>query len=339
MGASLQQYSYEPFGAPLQSPAPAASAPQNRFGFAGEYTDPTGDVYLRARQYDPTTGRFAGTDPVTPGVATPWTSLYAYVGNQPGVLVDPSGMVSCPSLPVGASQGQVASWRSCLHTESDQEASVAAGDTFVNRLAASRDETFGAIASTATAPVRAIAHPKRTANGFKNYVQEGWSRDGLRGVVNNFNPIYLGLTHGEQARQALANGDPAAAAREIFSLTMDAEALIGCAAGGASAVAGKTTLYRAVGPEELTDIRDWGRYRAKQGGVGGKCFFDTAEQASNFSRMMGDQPYTVTSTRVSPSKLRNGDRIEPAGEGPGYFFGTSHIPTGRVTVFNHTPLP
>ena len=119
---------------------------------------------------------------------------------------------------------------------------------------------------------------------------------------------------------------------------MDAEALIGCS-GAASAVAGKTGLYRAVGPEELADIGNWGRYRAKQGGVEGKYFFDTAEQASKFAKMMGDQPYTVTSTRVSRSKLRNGDRIEPAGEGPGYFFGTPHIPAGRVTVFNHSPLP
>lgn len=30
--------------------------------------------------------------------------------------------------------------------------------------------------------------------------------------------------------------------------------------------------------------------------------------------MICDQPYTVTSTRVSRSKLRNSDRVEPAGE-------------------------
>ena len=44
--------------------------------------------YLRARYYDPATGRFLGQDPV------PFLQRYSYVGNSPTNLVDPSGRQS-----------------------------------------------------------------------------------------------------------------------------------------------------------------------------------------------------------------------------------------------------
>jgi RHS repeat-associated protein len=43
--------------------------PANSFLFAGEQTDPSGLYYLRARYYDPLTGRFTQMDPF-PGVLT-----------------------------------------------------------------------------------------------------------------------------------------------------------------------------------------------------------------------------------------------------------------------------
>jgi RHS repeat-associated protein len=62
--------------------------------FTGEHLDPTGLYHLRARQYDPGTGRFLGRDPVPADVRLPSVSTYAYVGNQPTVFVDPTG--ECP---------------------------------------------------------------------------------------------------------------------------------------------------------------------------------------------------------------------------------------------------
>ena len=99
------------------------------------------------------------------------------------------------------------------------------------------------------------------------------------------------------------------------------------------------TLYRAVGPDELSDIQAAGRYRVPEGGTEGKYFFETPEQASNFARMMGDQPYTTTSVRVSPAELGRGQRITPAREGPAYFFETPDVPSGSINVHNYSVVP
>lgn len=104
--------------------------------------------------------------------------------------------------------------------------------------------------------------------------------------------------------------------------------------------AGKaTTLYRAVGPRELADIQALGRFRVAPGGTEGKYFFKTPEQASNFVRMMGDKPYTTTSVRVSPAELGRGQAVNPAREGPGYFFSTPHVPGGPASILNFSVVP
>lgn len=65
-----------------------------RHQFTGEYRDATPDhYYLRARYYDPLTGRFLTRDPF-PGFATEPQSQnpYAYVSNNPVRYTDPSGL-------------------------------------------------------------------------------------------------------------------------------------------------------------------------------------------------------------------------------------------------------
>ena len=62
------------------------------FGFAGEQQDLTGQLHLRARQYNPTLGRFTTVDPVQPGApGTTGYNLYTYSGNNPTTFTDPSG--------------------------------------------------------------------------------------------------------------------------------------------------------------------------------------------------------------------------------------------------------
>ena len=80
--------SYEPFGKLLST----VGNPLTRYGYTGEWTDPTNLVYLRARYYDPATGRFLSKDPVRGLASLPQTlNPYTYAVNNPIRYTDPSG--------------------------------------------------------------------------------------------------------------------------------------------------------------------------------------------------------------------------------------------------------
>lgn len=93
-GSVQRTWSYEPFG-PIRTQS--GSGPANLWQFTGEYLDPTSLYHLRARQYDAAAGRFLSADPVSPSTAVPYVSTYAYVGNSPTTLVDPTGLESQPT--------------------------------------------------------------------------------------------------------------------------------------------------------------------------------------------------------------------------------------------------
>ena len=81
---------YDPFGG-LETETGLGATP---FGFAGEEQDDSGHVYLRARTYDPETGRFLQADPVLGTPAQPRTlHNYAYAFNNPVNYTDPSGQM------------------------------------------------------------------------------------------------------------------------------------------------------------------------------------------------------------------------------------------------------
>jgi RHS repeat-associated protein len=105
-GQSLSQYSFDLFGVPL---SPSGGQP---FGYAGEQWDAnTNLIYLRARWYNPSLGRFLTRDPFPGMAALPGTqNPYAYVNNNPVNLTDPGGRIA-PILiaaGVGATIGGVA---------------------------------------------------------------------------------------------------------------------------------------------------------------------------------------------------------------------------------------
>lgn len=87
-GAIFATYTYEPFGNTA-----VTGASSNPFQFAGRENDSADLYYFRARYYKPTVGRFISEDPL--GSRGPAANLYAYVGDNPIALTDPTGL--CPN--------------------------------------------------------------------------------------------------------------------------------------------------------------------------------------------------------------------------------------------------
>ena len=88
-GAIANSYAYDPFGMPLNKTETIANA----FEFVGQFgvmNEGNGLEFMRARYYDPESGRFTQPDPI--GVLG-GLNLYSYTQNNPASLVDPTGHV------------------------------------------------------------------------------------------------------------------------------------------------------------------------------------------------------------------------------------------------------
>jgi RHS repeat-associated protein len=87
----IQTYRTDAFGMPM-TPGTQGVAGQ-AFQYAGEPRDGTGLVYLRARVYDPSVGRFLQRDAFAGHGGVPQSlNRYAYALGNPIGLVDPSGL-------------------------------------------------------------------------------------------------------------------------------------------------------------------------------------------------------------------------------------------------------
>jgi RHS repeat-associated protein len=85
---------YDPYGNTILN----VGNEQTAFGYAGEYTDSTGQIYLRARYYDPSISQFIQPDTMAPNPQIPesW-NLYIYASDNPIDYTDPRGMSICHS--------------------------------------------------------------------------------------------------------------------------------------------------------------------------------------------------------------------------------------------------
>ncbi|MFD7907383.1 DUF6531 domain-containing protein [Kitasatospora sp. NPDC059747] len=92
-GTPQSRTTYDPYGRASITNL-VGGAPVAPFGFTGQYNDPSvaGKQYLRAREYDPSLGRFTARDPLSTPAASPQTSAYTYAADAPTVYTDPTGM-------------------------------------------------------------------------------------------------------------------------------------------------------------------------------------------------------------------------------------------------------
>ena len=98
--AVVQTYESDEFGVPIA----ATGGSSQPFGYTGEQRDPeNGLVYLRARYYDPSLGRFLSRDPHA-GSRPHITALnrFAYSQNNPCKFTDPSGYKAQLASPCGS---------------------------------------------------------------------------------------------------------------------------------------------------------------------------------------------------------------------------------------------
>ena len=89
-GEVVKSYTYDAFGVEKG----IDDADTNAFRYCGEYYDAeTGTIYLRARYYNPTTGRFISRDSFAGRVSDPLSfNKYTYCHNNPIAFFDPQGL-------------------------------------------------------------------------------------------------------------------------------------------------------------------------------------------------------------------------------------------------------
>jgi RHS repeat-associated protein len=95
-GNIAAEYHYDAFGnVSTTGPTP----PTNPLLFQGQYLDTdTGLYYMRARYYDPQSGRFLARDPQAQSVGVPSESAYVFASNRPTVLTDPTGRTTTTAV-------------------------------------------------------------------------------------------------------------------------------------------------------------------------------------------------------------------------------------------------
>jgi RHS repeat-associated protein len=111
-GTRVARFAYNSFGQLRTTDGPAADSPATAggdFRYHGAWLEATTGLYhMRAREYDPRTGRFLSRDPAEPDLFEP-ESLHPYVfayGN-PHVYRDPTGTVTLYELNMGMSGRQI----------------------------------------------------------------------------------------------------------------------------------------------------------------------------------------------------------------------------------------
>lgn len=118
-GTVTKTYNYDAFGVEDEPDG----SDSNPYRYCGEYWDfETNTYYLRARSYDPATGRFLSEDSYTGDILDPLSlNLYTYAHNNPIRYIDPSGHDPIPAWAtrINAGEGTEEDYQTALSVDPD----------------------------------------------------------------------------------------------------------------------------------------------------------------------------------------------------------------------------
>jgi RHS repeat-associated protein len=183
VGAVVQAYTFDSFGSTTAS----TGSLTNLFQYAGRELDSETMLYfMRARYFDPASGRFISEDPVT---FLGGQNFYHYVGNNPIIFADPSGLAKiCKVPPVGP------------HTKLPSPITTCAGQPLINCLV--QTESNGN--PNARSPKGATGLTQMTPLGVQDLAQHGFDTGNMTNLQLGTTYINFLLTYCSNVSTALA---------------------------------------------------------------------------------------------------------------------------------------
>jgi RHS repeat-associated protein len=288
--------------------------------------------YAQARYYSNFQGRFASVDPLHAsgsGAEPQSWNRYAYVGNRPTGVIDPSGLLWYRAKGSGSLSQPV--WHDGNPGEGWE-------------LIAPSDLIYWGGAEHGW--VRLDPNRNRFSEGFATSYDafRGNAVDAFYDMADDFvSDLYrLPSDVAHQARRYWNNPDQFLREGELTFAALGGIVPMGGVSRVAAAESGTTSLFRAVMQKELDDLAE-GVFRNPTG-IEVKYFAETAEEAASYarqaSRAFGDGPFTIIETRINTKLITPLMRVT-VDRG----ISTVTVPTEllpqliRPKIWTHSPLP
>ena len=205
-GEKIKTYRYDAFGVEKNPD----ENDTNPFRYCGEYFDKeTGTIYLRARSYDPSIGRFTTRDSYTGRASDPLSlNLYTYCANNPVLYIDPSGY-SYGTLPDGTKMSINSNWDAQLFYKEYNRQNAKSNPTSTTKLpnVSSSDIPWWSAGqqSGITAPDKVSTTTQERQSNIGKYMESIDSAPGCNDVNCSFGcRAYQGVT--VIAREGMGNG-------------------------------------------------------------------------------------------------------------------------------------
>jgi len=145
VGAVTGAFRYRAYGQVAQ----AMGSGPSYLGYAEQLIDPSGLLYMRARWYDSTTGRFLARDPERGDAAFPaGLNGFNYAGANPSMFADPSGRAFTTGDAAGGGCGRL-----CLAGISAERAVVSAASAILQTWTDTTNAVGGALFGETASPV------------------------------------------------------------------------------------------------------------------------------------------------------------------------------------------